>query len=176
MIPIIAAPSAPLATLWANARAVPCADWYLKALVALWDAGLATGVDPVVLAAQCAHETGWGRFGGAVTAAHGNTAGMKTRTAAGDLGVDHASFAVDPHGYPRVGALAHAHHLRLYAGLPVPADTPDERAIYVAPGTAMFGSAPYVEQLGGKWAPAADYGTRVARVVDRLRNPLVGGA
>lgn len=169
MIPIVGPPSAPYATVRAAAQAVPCADWYLRALVALWEAGIKTGVDPVVLAAQCAHETGWGRFGGAVDATFGNTAGMKTRAGTGDTAADHARFAIDRDGYPRVGALAQAHHLLAYAGFPAPVDTPDERAVYAGPGTALFGSAQYVEDLGGKWAPAADYGQRVAAIVQRLR-------
>jgi len=169
MTPIIAAPSAPHAVVLTNATAVPCAPWYPKALVALWDAGLATGVDPVVLAAQCALETGWGRFGGAVTELFGNTCGMKNIDAVGDTAADLAHFAIDRDGLPRLGALAHAHHLRLYAGLPIPPDSPDPRAKFVGPGSARFATAEYVEQLGGKWAPAADYGFRVAALVEKLR-------
>lgn len=168
MIPVIGAPSLPYATVRAAAVENAATPWYLRALVALWDAGLATGVDPVVLAAQCAHETGWGRFGGAVTEVHGNTCGLKHRTATGDEPDDHARFAIDPHGYPRVGALAHAHHLRLYCGLPVPADTPDPRAAWIGPGTKHFGAVQYVEDLGGRWAPSPDYGKRVATVYARL--------
>ena len=81
----------------------------------------------MVLAAQCAHETGWGQFGGAVTPEHGNTCGLKIRNPVADEPDDHARFAISPDGYPRVGAIAHAHNLRLYCGLPVPADTPDPR-------------------------------------------------
>lgn len=168
MNPIIAAPSAPYATVRSNALLVPCADWYTTALVALWDAGLQSGVDPVVLAAQCALETGWGRFGGVVTSEFGNTAGMKNVDATGDTAADLAHFAIDKDGLPRLGALAHAHHLRLYAGLSIPIDSPDPRARYVDL-TARYGSADYVEQLGGKWAPAADYGFRVAAIIERLR-------
>lgn len=168
-VPIIAGPSASLAGVADKARAQGATDWYQKALVALWRAGLATGVDPVVLAGQCAHETGWGRFGGAVGVEHGNTAGIKTRGATGDKPDDHARFAIDPLGYPWLGALAHAHHLCLYAGVPVPADTPDPRAVWLWPGTPKFGTARFVENLGGKWAPSPDYGTRVAAVVARLR-------
>lgn len=168
MIPVIGPPSLPFATVRAGAIEHDATAWYLRALVALWDAGLATGVDPVVLAAQAAHETGWGRFGGAVGEAHGNTCGLKTRDATGDTADDHARFAIDPHGYPRVGALAHAHHLRLYCGLPVPADTPDPRAVWIGPGTRAYGSVAYVEDLGGKWAPSPDYGKRVASIVARL--------
>lgn len=144
--------------------------WYQKAVTALWDAGLATGVDPLVLAAQCALETNWGRFGGAVTEQFGNTCGLKNRSAAGDLPDDHARFATDVYGYPRLGALAHAHHLRLYCGFPVPDDSPDPRAVWIRPGSATYGSVDYVEDLGGRWAPAPDYGVRVVKVIERIMN------
>lgn len=172
MVPIIAAPSAPYAVVRGNAAKVPCTDWYLRALLALWRAGVSTGVDPVVLAAQCAHETGWGRFGGAVTEANANTCGLKVRDATGDRPEDHARFAADVTLVPWVGALAHAHHLMLYAGQPVPYDTPDPRAVWVWPGRPNYGAAPYVEDLGGKWAPAPDYGARVAAIVERLRRTV----
>lgn len=172
MIPIIAPPSAPYATVRTNAAAVPCADWYLLALAALWRAGEQTGVDPVVLAAQCALETGWGRFGGSVTEKFGNTAGLKNVDATGDTPADLAHFAIGIGGYPWLGALAHAHHLRLYAGLPIPPDSPDPRATLVGPGSSRFGTAQYVEDLGGKWAPSADYGTKVAAIVARLRQGI----
>ncbi len=167
MIPIINGPSAPFAAV-RSAATRNGADWYLKAVTALWDAGLATGVDPVVLAAQCALETNWGRFGGVITADYGNTCGLKIRNATGDTPADHAHFAVDPDGYPRVGALAHAHHLRLYCGFPVPADTPDPRAVWIKPGTASFGTVGYVEDLSGRWAPGAGYGGQVVRAYNRI--------
>lgn len=138
------------------------------AATALWEAGTHTGVDPVVLVAQCAHETGWGNFGGAVTPEHGNTCGLKRRDATGDTPDDHARFAIDPYGFPRVGALAHAHHLMLYCGFPVPLWTPDPRAVWIKPGGTSFGSVRYVEDLGGRWAPSPDYGLRVADIVKRL--------
>lgn len=154
-------PSLPYA-LVLNAGERLGSPWYRRAAVALWDAGLVTGVDPAVLAAQCALETNWGKFGGVVTEAFGNTCGLKIRDATGDTPADHARFAMDRNGYPRVGALAHAHHLRLYAGFPVPDDSPDPRALWVGPGTGSFGMADYVEDLGGRWAPAVGYGDRVA--------------
>lgn len=168
MIPVINGPSAPFATV-RDAASRLGVGWYWKAVASLWDAGISTGVDPVVLAAQCALETNWGRFGGIVTADFGNTCGLKTRTATGDTAADHARFAIDPDGYPRLGALAHAHHLRLYAGMPVPADTPDPRAVWIKPGTAGFGTVTYVEDLGGKWAPAIGYGDQVVQIYDRIK-------
>lgn len=167
MIPIVGQPTAPFMAV--KYFAMEYEGWYLKAVTALWDTGLHTGIDPVVLAAQCGHETGYGRFGGAVTPEHGNTCGLKIRNPLGDTPEDHARFAVDPHGYPRVGALAHAHHLRLYAGLPVPDDTPDPRAVWIKPGSAAYGSADTVEQLGTRWAPSPGYGLRIADIVRKIQ-------
>jgi len=179
-IPIIGPPSCSLAVMQGHAKTLGATDWYQKALLALYAAGLRTGVDPAVLAGQCGQETGWGTFKpppgrqAGTSPAHGNTAGIKIRDvpdgAADDDPDIHARFAVDPlGGYPWLGALAHAHHLMLYAGVPVPHDTPDPRAIRVWPGSARFGSARFVEQLGGgNWAPATDYGTRVAAAIRKV--------
>jgi N-acetylmuramoyl-L-alanine amidase len=174
MIPVIFTPSLPFARLEGAAVRTGATGWYVgPALSALWDAGRLTGVDPVVLAAQCALETNWGKFGGAVTISHGNTCGLKTRTATGDLPGDHAQFALDPESRPWLGALAHAHHLRLYCGFPVPFDSPDPRSQFVRAGTRAYGSVTYVEDLGGKWAPASDYGARIARIVTQVfQGPL----
>lgn len=168
MIPIVNGPSVSFAWLRQRAQELGATDWYLTALLALWDAGMRTGVDPVVLAGQCALETGWGRFGGAVTTSYGNTCGLKNVDATGDTAADLAHFAIDRDGLPRLGALAHAHHLLLYAGFPIPLDSPDPRAKYVWGNPNRFGRATYVEQLGGLWAPAADYGQRVAVIITRL--------
>ncbi len=162
MIGIMGPASVPLWKIQNFALISAGTDWYRRAVVALYDAGLITGVDPVVLAAQCAHETNYGKFGGVIDETYGNTCGLKIRTATGDTPGDHARFALDQYGYPRLGALAHAHHLRLYAGLQVPPDSPDPRAVWLAPGSAGFGAATVVERLGTRWAPAADYGTKVA--------------
>lgn len=172
MVPIIAPPSAPYVVL-REAGVRWGSPWYRKALVALWDAGLEAGVDPVVLAAQCSLETNWGAFGGAVTADFNNTCGLKIRNSTGDTPADHARFPAD-NGFPRLGALAHAHHLRLYCGLPVPADTPDPRAVWLAPGTKNFGTVDYVEDLGGKWAPDLVYGDRVGGIYGRILQGITG--
>lgn len=172
MIPIMNAPSASFIRMKTQATIMQATDWYLKALVAVWDAGVILGVDPVVMAAQCAHETGWGHFGGAVTPEMGNLAGIKIRNPKGDAREDHATFPMID-GYPFLGAVAQAHHLRLYAGFPVDLDTtPDPRAVWIKPGTANFGKANYVEDLGGLWAPSARYGQFVATTVQRLRGEI----
>lgn len=172
MIPIINGPSVPFVTLVANTPA-RASSWFRLALVSLWDAGLISGVDPAVLAGQCAHETGWGNFGGAVTPDMGNTCGLKIRNPKGDRKEDHANFGLDPHGYPLVGAIAHSDHLRLYAGFPVdPRMTPDPRAVYIQPGTPNFGKARYVRELGGLWAPSKTYGEMVEEKIEILRGRM----
>lgn len=115
------------------------------------------------MVAQCALETGWGHFGGAIDGSWNNTCGLKVRNPAGDRPEDHARFPD-----LATGALAHAHHLSLYAGRDVPADTPDPRAVWLRPGTSGFGSARTVEGLGGKWAPDPHYGEKVAAIYRRL--------
>jgi hypothetical protein len=169
MIPIMNGPSVPFTMLIANTPARASA-WFRKALVALWDAGIADGVDPAVLAGQCAHETGWGNFGGAVTPDMGNTCGLKIRNPHGDRKEDHADFGLSPDGYPIIGAFAHADHLRLYAGFPVdPRTTNDPRAVYIQPGTPNFGRAAFVRDLGGLWAPSKTYGEMVEAKIEILR-------
>jgi hypothetical protein len=122
----------------------------------------------VVLVAQCAKETGWGRFGGAVTPSMNNPCGLKVRNPTGDTTADHALFPD-----MATGARAHADHLSLYAGrVPAgydsPDDSPDPRAVYVWPGGPRFGSAPTVEQLGGLWAPSPTYGEEIVGIMTRL--------
>lgn len=170
MIPIIGPASLPFAYLYNNAKLQIPDDWYLyRALPSLWDAGLLHGVDPVIMAAQCALETNWGRFGGAITKDWGNTCGLKHKQATGDKPDDHMRFRVESNGRPWLGACAQAEHLRAYCGF-----TPPRPASGVAvdprfdlalkpPGTVL-----YVEDLSGRWAPGADYGQNIVSIYRRL--------
>lgn len=127
-----------------------------------WSLAPRTGVDPAVAYAQAAHETGFGRFGGVINASYNNPCGLKT-TAGGDN--------YDPAAHQRFasweqGIQAHLDHLALYAGqlgYPRPS-SPDPRHF-----ASIFGTAQGVEQLGGKWAPSATYGTTVAGFVNQIR-------
>ncbi len=80
----------------------------------------------------------------------------------------------DPEAHQRFpswdeGALAHCAHLALYAGHITPeraGELGDPRNF-----SSIHGVAPTVEQLGGRWAPAADYGRSiVAGYLTPLRN------
>lgn len=159
---IIDYPRIPLSRVLAYADHVGASEWYKDAVRALWTQGVATGVNPVVLSAQCALETGWGRFGGAVSAEHNNTCGLKTRDADGDEPADHQTFPD-----LRTGAQAHAHHLMLYCGLDVPSNTPDPRASFVR-DSSLFGSVENVVDLSGKWTPDPNYGKSIKDIMKRF--------
>lgn len=130
----------------------------------LWSVALSQGVNPLVVAAQFAKETGWGRFGGAVTPDMHNPCGLKRAGATQDRREDHAVFPDWP-----TGILAQCQHLCGYAGRVPSAPIVDPRWSGVAPGTERYGSAPTVDLLGGQWAPSPTYGTEIAEIVHRLR-------
>lgn len=135
-------------------------------LPALWAAAERNIIDPVGVIAQSGKETGWGRFGGAVTPQHYNTAGVKVRhlgygglTTDGDAQLAHAAFASW-----EVGALAHVQHLRAYAGWPVLGLVVDPRYWLVVNQRCENWA-----DLGGKWAPSATYGTEIEATMRQLQ-------
>lgn len=157
------------AAVWAHrhradprAAAVAAAYWQWAPLV---------GIRPEVAIAQSALETGWWRWPGNSTA--WNMAGIKTPQARGDRPLDHERFAsLDE------GVRAHLAHLAAYAGLPVPDGWRAPRTDLVA--DMVWGTASTVEQLGGRWAPSAGYGQRVADLAldligPRKEQPVVPG-
>ncbi len=126
-----------------------------------WRIAQAAGVNPVVAYAQSAKETGYGHFKGVLDASFMNPCGLKT-TAGGANN--------DPNAHKRFssweeGITAQVDHLALYAGAPgyPKAGTPDPRHFPYLKGTA-----PTVEQLGGKWAPASTYGTDIVAMMAKL--------
>jgi peptidoglycan hydrolase-like protein with peptidoglycan-binding domain len=138
-------------------------------LPALWRASQALrsanggrGIDFAVVAAQSAKETGWGRFGGVLTPAFNNTAGIKTAGGGGDYDPDaHQRFASWDEG-----ARGHLNHLAAYVGLD-PVGEPHPRYFTVR-RVPWAGSIVTVEQLGQRWAPSGSYGTDIVRMVVEL--------
>lgn len=159
--------------------AEPHPRFVAKMFVPLWEAALAYGIDPVGVVAQAGKETKWGHYGGRVRAEFHNTCGLKVtaeqqglefreyapvRPLEGDQPLAHAMFATW-----HVGARAHVQHLCAYAGLTVPVvEIVDPRYELVA-GRHWCET---FEDLGGRWAPAADYGVRLVDIARRLQ----GGA
>jgi peptidoglycan hydrolase-like protein with peptidoglycan-binding domain len=170
-MPLVASPSVTLAGAQAFARSKGAHARFVDEIVpALFAASSAQAsanggraIDPAILVAQSAHETGWGRFGGVVPPTHHNTAGIKT--AAGGANTDpdaHERFAdwAD-------GARAHTNHLAAYTGL-APVGTPHGR-YHTVRRLSWAGSVRTVEELGARWAPSSTYGDRVAALTAELR-------
>ena len=123
----------------------------------LCDAANAEGVRPEVLYAQAMLETGYLRFGGAVSAEQCNFGGIGAVDSA-----PHTS-ATFPDVY--TGLLAQAQHLKAHASF----DDPSEPLVDPRFNLVNRGSAVYVEQLGnGKWASSATYADSIIRILRAL--------
>jgi N-acetylmuramoyl-L-alanine amidase/Mannosyl-glycoprotein endo-beta-N-acetylglucosaminidase len=144
---------------WADSKG--CAEVFHEVIDAGWKNAGDIGIDAAVFVAQAAKETGFGKFGGVIDASFHNSGGLKT-TAGGD------NDAPEAHQRFRnweTGTRAHCAHLALYAGVISVAEAKklgDKRAF-----DSIAGVAPTVQELGGKWAPATDYGRSIVR--DLLR-------
>lgn len=132
----------------------------------LWKAAEHYGVDPVGMIAQAYKETAGGQFTGAVTPAFFNTAGIKVRSPGKFIEMDEGDRPLAHQQFPswKVGAIAHAQHLRAYAGVPVHDLIVDPRYDWVIGRHSLT----TFEELGGKWAPAANYGTTLVALAQRL--------
>jgi hypothetical protein len=133
----------------------------------LWDAAMFYGIDPVVMIAQSYKETGGGAYGGAVQSGFFNPCGLKNYASFypgvddGDRPLAHARF---PNW--KVGAMAHAQHLRAYAGVPLPLDS-----LIVSPRYFLVTNRTptgAVEELSTRWAPSATYGAEIVAIAKRL--------
>jgi N-acetylmuramoyl-L-alanine amidase len=121
------------------------------------------GIDPAIVVAQSAHETGW--WQSPAWTDHLNPAGI------GITGPDVAS----PSWQSGVeAARAQLVHLFLYAAGPIPPGNPLEPYIPLDPryeaalAAGRAGRASSLADLTGLWATDPDYGQRVARVGNRL--------
>lgn len=140
---------------------------FIKLAPIFYKIGLEAGVNPVLAYAQSAKETGYGKFGGVIDATYHNPCGLKTTSGGGNT---------DPNAHQRFknweeGIQAHIDHLGLYAGIAgyPKTITPDPRHF-----PYLFGKAPTIEELGGKWAPSATYGTEVLRLAREIEKIGIG--
>jgi len=149
------------AKAWAKDR--KATDKFIAAADLYWQYGVLTGIRPEVLYCQAAKETGFGRYGGAVTEDMNNFAGIKTSTATGDTTEDHQAFAT-----VEDGVRGHFNHISAYVGLE-PIGDPHPR-YYNVKSIAWAGTIRTVTELGGRWAPASDYGESI---LNHYLKPLV---
>ncbi len=126
-----------------------------------WEYGERTRIRPEVAYAQSALETHFGHYGGVVRPEQNNWAGIKTQDAAGDEPTDHESFPS-----PEEGVRGHFNHLAAYTGLQ-PIGEPHGR-YHLVLEQPWAGSICCVEELGGRWAPAGDYGHRIVNLLGEM--------
>lgn len=166
---IIGPPSASLEVVQRKLREQNRSVLFTNEIVpALYKEGLRYGVDPVLMIAQCAKETGWGTFPGKVKPWFNNTAGIKVHPTEqalypgvtdGDNPLAHERFASWT-----MGARAQAQHLRRYAGMPVP----DDEVVYPRHWVVQLYRLKTVFDLSGRWAPSPSYGSEVADIARTL--------
>ena len=126
----------------------------------IYKEGLAEGINPDVIFAQAMIETGWLKFGGQVSAEQCNFAGI----GALDSGISGASFNTFGNCSVQMGIRAQVQHLKAYSSHnPLNNGCIDPRFSLV-----RRGSAPFVEDLSGKWASDPLYGRKIRTLLDTL--------
>lgn len=129
-----------------------------------YDVAVEVGVNPAVLYTQSAKETNFMNFGGVLDASFKNPCGLKIPQGGGDT--DPNAHKIFETWYQGIKAMAE--HLALYAGkedYPLK-ETGDPRHF-----PYLFGTAPNVSDLTGKWATPTSgegYGESVIRLVNEL--------
>lgn len=149
----IAEAEADQACVWALVKGAP--TWFACDIsLVYWRLAPLHGIRPEVAFAQAAHETGFGKFGRAVTREHNNYCGLKVAKPGGDADPNsHARFPT-----PEVGVTAHLEHIGIYAAAPgypkaVPVDT--RHFSY------LHGNAKTVEEWSTRWAPSKTYHEKI---------------
>lgn len=145
--------------LWAKSRNAN--QLFIDLAPLYYSVSVKRGVDPAVTYTQSAKETNFLRFGGVLDASYFNPCGLKTTAGGGDKDASaHTRFKSWEEGIT-----AQVDHLALYAGANgyPKADTPDPRHF-----ATIYGKAPMVEDLGGRWAPSKNYGIEVVALMNEL--------
>lgn len=124
------------------------------------------GINPAVSYAQFAHETGFLyklKSAAGLDESYHNPCGLKVPQGGGDYDKNaHMKFATWQDGIS-----AHLDHLALYAGAK---GYPRENTLDPRHFPYLFDSATTVEELGGKWAPSAEYGQKLLKYVKEMEN------
>lgn len=153
---------------WVHTRTP--AWWWPVVIDLYWNIAPHVGVRADVAFAQACKETGFGKFGRAMTPDHHNPCGLKIPDPTGKADDDPAAHQTFPTW--EFGIRAHLEHLALYAGCPgYPLSYQKTSPTTWAGAThdprhfsfLMNKAKNSVEGLGGSWAPAADYGSSIVK-------------
>ena len=165
-IPIMSEPTASIAQMKAWAKGKNANQLLIDLAETFYNVSVEAGVNPVVTFCQSAKETGYMKFGGVLDASFKNPCGLKTASGGSDT---------SPSAHKRFdswneGITAQVDHLALYAGAGgyPKSNTPDPRHF-----PYLLGTAPTVESLGGKWAPSADYGESIVKMVKEVEAVVI---
>lgn len=157
--PIMHPPTTTVEAMQDFARSKNANPLFVELAPLFFDISVKYGVDPAVTYAQAAKETGYMRFCGVLDASYCNPCGLKTTQGGGDKDKSaHMRFASW-----QDGITAQVEHLKLYAGYATPNNIDPRHFL------SIKGTAPYVEDLGGKWAPGADYGIAIRGLMRQMQ-------
>ena len=126
----------------------------------IYNEGIAEGINPDVIFAQAMIETGWLNFGAQVSAEQCNFAGI----GALDSGISGASFNSFGNSSVQMGIRAQVQHLKAYSSY----DSLNNECIDPRFSLVCRGSAPFVEDLSGKWASDPLYGKKIRNLLNTL--------
>lgn len=169
MIPIKGAETISKAQLLAFARGKGAHQRYIDVLDLYASLGPIFGLRWGGAYIQAGKETGWGHYTGVLGPETHNWCGLKTATGGSNTDPKaHMTFATDGDG-----VRAHLFHLSAYAGIGPPSQLANNDPRY---RLVAFGSAPNFAQLGGKWAPAANYGTDIESLITAAAASAGGSA
>lgn len=165
--PILAEPSVTAAQMKAWAKSKKAHETFIRLIPTFYNVAVTRGIDPAVIYAQSAKETGYMKFGGVLDESFHNPCGLKTTQGGGDK--DAGAHKRFPDW--RTGIEAQADHLALYAGATgyPKSSTPDPRHF-----PSLHGTATTVEDLGGRWAPSIRYGKEIVEMIAEMRQ-MAGG-
>lgn len=124
-----------------------------------WRVAAEYQVDPLVVYCQSALETGFMHFNGVVSREFCNPCGLKTTIGGGDY--EESAHMRFPDW--ESGIRAQVQHLALYAGSE---NTPVKTPLDPRHFPYLKGTAPSVEALSKKWAPAEDYGQIIREMME----------
>lgn len=147
-------------TEWAKSK--KASELYMTLVPKLYGIALAYDIDPALVVAQCAKETGYCKFGGVLDASFKNTCGLK---------ISKGGSCVDPDAHKRFdtwedGITAQCEHLALYAGKEgYPLANPLDPRHF----SYLHGKCKTVESLSGNWA-GATYGQDLVKMMQEIKS------
>ena len=135
---------------------------FLEILPKLYNIAIENGIDPTLVVAQCAKETGYCKFGGVLDASFKNPCGLKITQGGGNY---------DPNAHKRFnswddGITAQCQHLALYAGEEgYPLSNPLDPRHF----PYLLGKCETVESLSNNWA-GKTYGQDLVVMMNQIIN------